>query len=653
MASTIDPYYEWLGIPPKDQPPNLYRLLGLELFEENRNVIDTAANRQMSFIKTYQTGPPETEELSQQILNELAAARLCLLNPEKKKAYDEQLRAALAKPPAETAPVPAERWRTEDPPKTATVIPKHVERDAPRRVPMASPVAEAPVLPPAAATQPRLPEPHTSPAAYPAAAITSPGMADPRGMDRAGAAHSLRVQDHVSEGKLIAVAVAAGLGCLLLAVVLIAWFTARLKPEVAAEREAQSLAGSSALPGESPNLAASGKEFPASAREMEQPEPAEPELDASSEEDGVVAANEPSGEPPPSSPFGTVGEMISAANDSGDSGSSLSSPITSPSTESASAQELSLNPTATPVNPIVPVPVNEAVPVIKPSIEPSVPEVIAPASAEVGLPDEPPGQIVLLITEAQQLVDRRDYEDAKKRLLQVNLVERDHRQMCFYLGLLAGLVEHDIGDARKYFVRARGSGAQDVPCLNNLGIVAVRARDTSQAIRYWKEALDIEPAAEVCHNVRLMLSLADRNRVDVASGARESIEEVLQALSLSGELKEADPAGRRPRSIPRATSFSRGWRYMDYAGESLGSSGWEWPDLSDRSCLQCNGAQTTDCPARGCSRGRVRVSTYDTIPAGGGTIIKKQRIVAVPCKTCNSTGRVSCPFCSGGIDRDL
>ena len=30
---TFDAYHEWLGIPPKDQPPNHYRLLGIELFE--------------------------------------------------------------------------------------------------------------------------------------------------------------------------------------------------------------------------------------------------------------------------------------------------------------------------------------------------------------------------------------------------------------------------------------------------------------------------------------------------------------------------------------------------------------------------------------------------------------------------------------------
>jgi len=120
---TVDPYYEWLGIPPKDQPPNHYRLLGLELFEENRSVIDAAANRQMSFIKEYQAGADS--ELSQKLLNELSAARLCLLSAPAKAAYDEQLRAQLrtqtASAPAMPVP-PALRWRNESdfpaPPQT-------------------------------------------------------------------------------------------------------------------------------------------------------------------------------------------------------------------------------------------------------------------------------------------------------------------------------------------------------------------------------------------------------------------------------------------------------------------------------------------------------------------------------------------------------
>ena len=39
MMTNFDAYYHWLGIPPKDQPPNHYRMLGIELFEDNRDVI--------------------------------------------------------------------------------------------------------------------------------------------------------------------------------------------------------------------------------------------------------------------------------------------------------------------------------------------------------------------------------------------------------------------------------------------------------------------------------------------------------------------------------------------------------------------------------------------------------------------------------------
>lgn len=94
VSRIIDPYYEWLGIPPKHQPANHYRLLGLDLFEQNRSVIDAAANRQMSFVKQYELGE-DSAALSQALLNELSSVRLCLLNPERKAAYDDQLRAEL------------------------------------------------------------------------------------------------------------------------------------------------------------------------------------------------------------------------------------------------------------------------------------------------------------------------------------------------------------------------------------------------------------------------------------------------------------------------------------------------------------------------------------------------------------------------------
>jgi hypothetical protein len=94
MAEKFDPYYKWLGIPPKDQPPSHYRLLGLEIFESDPEVIDRAANRLMDYLHSITDG--EHLAHSQALLNEIAAARLCLLDHEQKALYDERLRAAEA-----------------------------------------------------------------------------------------------------------------------------------------------------------------------------------------------------------------------------------------------------------------------------------------------------------------------------------------------------------------------------------------------------------------------------------------------------------------------------------------------------------------------------------------------------------------------------
>ncbi|MCL4206643.1 MAG: hypothetical protein KJ000_29520 [Pirellulaceae bacterium] len=91
MDNDFDPYYKWLGIPPRDQPPNHYRLLGIELFESDRDVIDAAANRVMGYLKDLAVG--DEAQHSQKLLNEVARARLCLLNRQKKVDYDAELRA--------------------------------------------------------------------------------------------------------------------------------------------------------------------------------------------------------------------------------------------------------------------------------------------------------------------------------------------------------------------------------------------------------------------------------------------------------------------------------------------------------------------------------------------------------------------------------
>ncbi len=91
--ATFDPYRKWLGIPSEEQPADHYRLLGIGLFESDPDVIANAADRQMMHVRSFQGG--RYAALSQRILNELSAARVCLLDPQQRAAYDAKLKATL------------------------------------------------------------------------------------------------------------------------------------------------------------------------------------------------------------------------------------------------------------------------------------------------------------------------------------------------------------------------------------------------------------------------------------------------------------------------------------------------------------------------------------------------------------------------------
>jgi hypothetical protein len=97
MDRPFDPYLKWLGIPLKLQPPNDYRLLGIEPFESDPDVISNAADQRMGHLKNFAVG--QHSQLSQKILNEIAAARIRLLNPQAKAKYDAALRNQLQEQP--------------------------------------------------------------------------------------------------------------------------------------------------------------------------------------------------------------------------------------------------------------------------------------------------------------------------------------------------------------------------------------------------------------------------------------------------------------------------------------------------------------------------------------------------------------------------
>ena len=89
----FDPYYKWLSIPPNQQPPNLYRLLGVEPFEEDREVISCAVDRQAAYVRSCKLG--QRGNSCEDVLTEIFQAKVCLLDPVRKAEYDQGLRDQL------------------------------------------------------------------------------------------------------------------------------------------------------------------------------------------------------------------------------------------------------------------------------------------------------------------------------------------------------------------------------------------------------------------------------------------------------------------------------------------------------------------------------------------------------------------------------
>lgn len=126
QESDFDPYYKWLGIPPQHQPPDHYRLLGLEAFESDRDVVRAAAERQMAHVQSYKIGP--RSDLSQRLLNEIAKAKVCLLDTASKAEYDRALRphfTDVLAAPLDAPPVPPSSTPTPIAPPPRHVVPAH------------------------------------------------------------------------------------------------------------------------------------------------------------------------------------------------------------------------------------------------------------------------------------------------------------------------------------------------------------------------------------------------------------------------------------------------------------------------------------------------------------------------------------------------
>ena len=148
--TSFDPYYTWLGIPPKHQPPNHYRLLGLEMLEDDAEVIQHAADRQMGHVRTMQGGQHAAE--AQRLLNEVAAAAGCLLDADSKQVYDGEMMGGLREPQAP--------WAAQGTPAVATQPGAARPSDSPRAPAVRS--APASAKPPIRSAAARPPAPQAA-----------------------------------------------------------------------------------------------------------------------------------------------------------------------------------------------------------------------------------------------------------------------------------------------------------------------------------------------------------------------------------------------------------------------------------------------------------------------------------------------------------
>lgn len=99
--SEIDVYKEWLGIPEGQRPPDYYTLLRLVTFEDDIDRIQTNYRKLNAHVRKYATG--QYLKQSQDLLNELARAMLCLTDPEAKREYDESQGREVESPAETTA----------------------------------------------------------------------------------------------------------------------------------------------------------------------------------------------------------------------------------------------------------------------------------------------------------------------------------------------------------------------------------------------------------------------------------------------------------------------------------------------------------------------------------------------------------------------
>ena len=85
----FDPYHKWLGIPRGKRPPTHYDLLGVDLDEDDDEVVRAAAEQRRAFVETKLKTP--RADAARGVLYQLGEAAHVLTDPASRRDYDRRL----------------------------------------------------------------------------------------------------------------------------------------------------------------------------------------------------------------------------------------------------------------------------------------------------------------------------------------------------------------------------------------------------------------------------------------------------------------------------------------------------------------------------------------------------------------------------------
>lgn len=128
----FDPYRKWLGIPEDHRPPTHYQLLGISPDEQDIEVIEAAVLRQSAFVRNFQAGAHADD--ATRILNEIASARLCLIDRRKRAKYDAELSGSQGSRPASHSSARHSDLGIDVTPARTAPAPRQAPQPAPRPV---------------------------------------------------------------------------------------------------------------------------------------------------------------------------------------------------------------------------------------------------------------------------------------------------------------------------------------------------------------------------------------------------------------------------------------------------------------------------------------------------------------------------------------